>query len=318
MARRAALLFFAFLVSGSATTSPALAQATWMGSRTCFPFAPLFAGCDVTYASKYVWRGITRRNASVLQPDAFLGLRWPSGFLSVGGWVNIELERADPNDPTALGLGQRVSEGNLWGQLDLFSRLFAFKVGYIRYEFDVAAAAPFNVNVFNTGEFFTGLRFDIPWTPHWVGGPGFATALEVAAWYDHEDVEGFYIEPSIELQLPLFPLLSMWFPSPLPALQLRAVIGITGGQEITNTMTPDGYFAGDGLTIISDGLTLTHWDFSATTSIVAARSFNLAVSYHLQINEDANTRGRLAYGMPDLDDDVKHWVSLSISIIPKL
>ena len=309
MARRAVLLFLAFLVSGSATTSPALAQATWMGSRTCFPFARLFAGCDVTYASKYVWRGITRRNASVLQLDAFIGLRWPSGFLSAGGWVNIELERADPNDPTAFGLGQRVGEGNGWVQLDLFSRLFAFKVGYIRYEFDVAAAAPFNVNVFDTGEFFTDLRLDLPWPPHWVSGPGFATAVEVAAWYDHEDVIGFYIEPSIELQLPFFPLLSIWFPSPLPALQLRAAAGVSVGQEITDPMNPDGYFASDGL---------THWDFSAATSIVAARSFNLAVSYHLQVNKDANTKGRLADGMPDIGDDVKHWVRLSVSIIPEL
>lgn len=304
MARRAVLLFLAFLVSGSATTSPALAQATWMGSQTCFPFA----GCDVTYASKYVWRGITRRTASVLQPDAFLGLRWPSGFLSVGGWVNIELERADPNDPTAVGLGQRVSEGNVWGQLDLFTRLLAFKVGYIRYEFDVAAAAPFNVNVFDTGEFFTNLRLDLPWPPQWVSGPGFATALEVAAWYDTEDVDGLYFEPSVELQLPFFPLLSIWFPSPLPALQLRAAAGFSWGQEITDSM-PGGYFVSDGL---------THWDFSATTSILAARSFNLAVSYHLQVNRDMNTRGRLANGMPDPNDDVKHWVRLSMSIIPKL
>ncbi len=309
MARCAALLFLAFLVLGSATPPSALAQATWMGSRTCFPFARLFAGCDVTYASKYVWRGITRRNASVLQPDAFVSWRWSSGFLSAGGWANIELERADPNDPTAVGLGQRVGEGNGWVQLDLFTRLFAFKLGYVRYEFNVAAAAPFNVNVFDTGEFFTDLRLDLPWPPQSVSGPGFATAVEVAAWYDREDVDGLYLEPSVELQLPFFPLLSIWFPSLLPALQLRAAAGVSVGQKITDPMNPDGYFASDGL---------THWDFSATTSIVAARSFNLAVSYHLQVNKDENTRGRLENGMPDFDDDVKHWVRLSMSIIPKL
>lgn len=309
MDRLAVLLFLAFLVSGSATPPPALAQKTWMGSRTCFPFAPLFAGCDVTYASKYVWRGITRRNASVLQPDAFLGLRWPSGFLSVGGWVNIELERADPNDPTAVGLGQRVGEGNGWVQLDLFTTLLTFKLGYTRYMFDVAAAAPFNVNVFNTGEFFTGLRLDVPWSPQWVTGPGFATVLEVAVWYDHEDVDGYYIEPSIEVQLPFFPLLSIWFPSPLPALRLRAAAGLSGGQEITDLTNPDGYFASGGP---------THLDFSATTSIVAARSFNLAVDYHVQANWDENTRGRLANGMPDPKDDWKHSIRLWISIIPKL
>jgi len=307
--RLAVLLFLAFLVSGSATPPPALAQKTWMGSRTCFPFARLFAGCDVTYASRYVWRGITRRNAPVLQPDAFVSLQWSFGFVSAGGWANIELERADPNDPTAVGLGRRVGEKNVWAQLDLFTRLFAFKLGYTRYMFDVAAAAPFNVNVFDTGEFFTDLRLDLPWSPQWVSGPGFATALAVAVWYDREDVDGFYFEPSVELQLPFFPLLSIWFPSPLPALQLRAAAGVSVGQEITDPMNPDGYFASDGL---------THWDFSAATSIVAARSFNLAVSYHLQVNKDANTRGRLANGMPDIGDDVKHWVRLSVSIIPEL
>ena len=73
--RRVALLsFFALMLLGSMTPSLAQAQARWMGSRTCFPFVKFFAGCDVAYSSKYVWRGITRRNASVLQPDIFIAV----------------------------------------------------------------------------------------------------------------------------------------------------------------------------------------------------------------------------------------------------
>ena len=285
-------------------------------TRVCFPPVRIFSGCDVAFSSAYVWRGITRRNAPVIQPDIFTTLEWsprtparfpPSrygGFLTVGGWANIEIDKADSTQPTEVGLGRRVGESNLWVQVEVFwGQAFDLTLGYTRYIAHTRDAAGVRSDAYDTGELYGALQFDVTWG---VGVPGGAVSLRLPAWLDHEDVGGLYFEPVLDIQLPFFPLLSMWAPSPFPALQLRAAVGISSGQSV-DPLTGRGYFQEDGL---------THADFSAATTFLIAGRFSAAAEYHRQRNYDDRTRRFLENGTRDPNDNWKNWIRFFVSWVP--
>lgn len=305
--RRILLLSVAAVLAFSSVVPPVTAQITRNRTRACFPLVALFAGCDLAVSTKHVWRGITRRDAVVVQPDVFLAWGGEHGYFTAGGWVNIELDTADPSDPSGVGLGRRLSQWAPWVQVNVFSGPVDVAVGYTRYFFDVQAAASARSIVFNTGEVFGSVQLEMA-LPRQLLGPGAAITPRFAVWYDHEDVKGWYIEPAIDIQVPLFPLLSMWFPSPFPALHLRAAVGVSDGQASDSAAPmPNGYFVTNGV---------THWDFSAGTTIVIVNAFSAAVEYHLQRNRDGNTRGRTSLGQSNVNDAWKHWFRFSVSYIP--
>src|SRR2546422_9542097 len=100
---RLRLLVAAALVPALGLPSPACAQA--------------YLGLDATLSSPYVWRGVTRANGWVVQPEAFVSLKAGGGFLSGGAWASYELKNAGPNDLSGLGTGNAgLAELNYWGQ----------------------------------------------------------------------------------------------------------------------------------------------------------------------------------------------------------
>jgi len=84
---------------------------------TTYAYAQVYAGLDATLTSPYVWRGITRANGWVAQPEGFLSAKAGGGFLSAGAWASYELGAAGPNDLSDLGAGQAgLAELDYWGQ----------------------------------------------------------------------------------------------------------------------------------------------------------------------------------------------------------
>ena len=80
-------------------------------------YAQAYLGLDATLSSPYVWRGVTRANGWVVQPEAFVSLKAGGGFLSGGAWASYELGNAGPNDLSDLGTGNAgLAELNYWGQ----------------------------------------------------------------------------------------------------------------------------------------------------------------------------------------------------------
>src|SRR5439155_22270112 len=55
-----------------------------------------YLGLDATLSSPYVWRGVTRANGWVAQPEGFVSVKAGGGFLAAGAWASYELGRAGP------------------------------------------------------------------------------------------------------------------------------------------------------------------------------------------------------------------------------
>ena len=250
------------------------------------PQARPSVGADVALNSRYVWRGVTRRNDWVLQPDVVAAAASSSGFLTAGGWTNIEFSTASAEDPSEIGLGQTFGEWNLWGEYAWWVGPFDFSVGYARYFFaDTAAAAAVGSSVFNTGELYADAGYRI--------GP---LAPRAAAWFDFEDVKGAYFELSATYRVPVVPFA-------IPVLYFGGVLGLSAGQAINEEDPSEGaYFAENGL---------THIDLSVQTQIYspmggALNNLYLTPSIHFQINHDAATR-RVGGSPEDADKGSVWW-----------
>lgn len=226
---------------------------------------------DVGFFSRYMWRGLTRRSAWVLQPDVLAGAAGAAGSLSVGAWADLELAKSEPGGE-GLGLGRRIGEWDVWAQ---YERRFAWlggpldlAVGYVRYFVDRSAAAAAGSAAFNTGE----LYFDGRWRVR-----GFEPRATV--WYDPEEVKGVYAELSGAYRVPVFPLA-------VPSLYLKVLYGFSWGQAVSrDDPAAPAYFDENGL---------THIDFSVEAQIYAPiaplRHLYLTLSLHFQVNADDATR----------------------------
>ena len=247
---------------------------------------------DVAVDSRYVWRGITRRDGWVLQPDALAGAQWAWGSVSAGAWADIELSRAEPASEE-LGLGKALGEWNVWAQLERrFSLLDApldLAVGYVRYFVDRSAAAAVGTTAFNTGELYLDGRWRL-------------RDLEPRAtlWYDIEEVKGAYAELGAAYRVPVFPLA-------VPSLYLRMVYGFSWGQAAG----PDegGYFGEDGLTHIVFSVEAPVF---SPLSIGPLGSLYATPSLHFQVNLDDATR-RQGRAPADLDRGNVWWGGLVLS-----
>ena len=249
------------------------------------------AAADLTVSSRYVWRGITRRNDWVLQPDLAVGVAWPKGSLALGGWANFELSEAEPED-TEVGLGQPFGELNFWAQFEYLAGPFDVGVGYMRYLVDEGAAAEVGTTVFNTSELYLDARYRL-------------ADLEPRAtlWVDVDDVEGAYFEASVAYRLPVIPIA-------VPSLYLKMLYGFSWGQAVSEDDPEQGaYFAENGL---------THIDFSAETQIYLPvpvgplKRMYAAPALHFQVNKDGATR-RVSRDPSDADRGNFWWFSIALS-----
>jgi len=247
-------------------------------------------GFDTGLASRYTWRGLTRRNGAVWQTDAFVALRLGPAFVTAGLWTSMEVVRADVRLPDAIGLGRFVGELDGWAELSYACACdnVDLAVGYTRYYFpDRDAAAALGSTVHETGEVYARLAARVK---------GLAPRARV--WYDPEDTRGAYVETELAYE-------AVVFPAALTLVRLGALGGFSAGQAIrASDPAAPAYFARDGL---------THLDFftglQVSFAVMGLPLYALPTA-HLTVNVDPHTKivdrtGRLA--------DTRFWVALTVS-----
>lgn len=257
----------------------------------------VYLGLDATVSSPYVWRGVTRANGWVVQPEGFVSLKTGGVFLSGGAWANYQLGHAGPNDLSDLGTdGSGLAELNYWGQATWSLGVMQAALGGIRYTFRGTAPAAGRTRADNTTELYVDVRAT---SKYFVPG--------VALWLDVDRVRGAYIEGSATV-----PLLANPLAQPFVGLITRAAVGYTLGQEV-NTRDPaqGAHFARAGV---------THVDL-ALSGDVTLRPLRvptvLRLEGHVQFNTDDATRPTSA-DPSNARRSVKLWAALALRLSPPI
>ncbi len=249
--------------------------------------AQAYLGLDATLSSPYVWRGVTRANGWVVQPEGFASLKAGGGFLSGGAWASYELGHAGPDDLSDLGTGSAgLAEVNYWGQATWSLGLMQAALGGIRYTFRGTAPTAGRTRADNTTELYVDVRATSKYIV-----PG------VAVWLDVDRVRGAYIEGSATV-----PLLANPLAKPFVGLITRATVGYTLGQE-------GAYFARAGV---------THVDFAVSSDITLrplGMPTGLRLEGHAQFSTDDATRPTSA-SPRDAGRSGKMWATVSLRLTP--
>ena len=257
--------------------------------------AQAYLGLDATLSSPYVWRGVTRANGWVVQPEAFVSLKAGGGFLSGGAWASYELGNAGPNDLSDLGTGNAgLAELNYWGQANWSLGLIQASLGGIRYTFRGTAPTAGRTRADNTTELYVDLR-----------GTSKYVVPGLALWLDVDRVQGAYLEGSVTV-----PVLANPLAAPFIVLITRAAVGYTLGQDVNSEDSSQGaYFARAGV---------THMDLAVSTD-VTLRPLRvptvLRFEGHVQFSTDDATRPSSARPS-DARRSGKLWAALALRLSP--
>lgn len=267
---------------------------------------------DVVLASRFMWRGLTRSNHWVVQPDLYATVGkqgWVSTALDVslvaistGVWANVELMSSAPGDLSDLGAGQRgLSEVNPWVQFTMEQYGQEFTAGFTSYFYLGDASRPASRNSeANTSEFYAAWR-----VVDEIVEPTFGW------WFDPFYTMGSYVETGL-----LFKLSGMPLPIPRAGLDpffgvvhLGVVAGWSAGQAVNlNKPTEGAHFVENGL---------THVEFSLASSMLVAKRWFIEPSLHLQINHDEATR-RLNAVPLESDHGLVWWFTVVLSPVALL
>jgi hypothetical protein len=253
--------------------------------------AQVYTGVDATLASRYVWRGVTRVNHWVVQPEAYLGLGFAGGFLSAGAWANNELGRAGAGDLSDLGPG-----GSGWGEVDYWADyrrrvgLVDASVAFVRYTYRGKLSGLSRTSAANTSEVYSSLRLSSKYF-----------APKVAAYFDVDRVKGTYFEASGTI-----PIFGNPLGAPFWALYVQGLIGYSLGQEV-NPSRP-----GEAANFASSGVTHLDLSLSGNVSPTLLKAPTLVqLEFHLQFNDDDFT-GRTSGDPAGANASVQTWLALSV------
>ncbi|MEO8634641.1 MAG: hypothetical protein ABI587_05110 [Gemmatimonadales bacterium] len=249
-----------------AVASPAAAQTT--------------VGWDAAVFSSYVWRGLTFTNKPVFQPDAYVTFPLGNVSLTAGGWANIDIGKYDGATDLSESGGAsafNVAEFDWWGEIGVplgKASLTAGATGYI-YP-NPKTTSGFNSDI-NTIEVYGKVGLDVPLSP------------KVSAYYDVDKVKGLYVEGSVSHGIPLG----------AATLNIGALAGWTGGQEVDASSSDLANFATDGL---------THIDLSASIGF-SAGPVSITPSIHGVFGQDDFTK----FTKANSKSDFKLWGGVTIS-----
>jgi hypothetical protein len=240
--------------------------------------AQLAATGAATAADRYVWRGVTRVNGWVLQPQAELAARAGPATLTAGVWANVELSRAGAGD-----VGDRGADRRGLGELDVEVSAGAdigpvgVTVGWVRYTYHGDPMLGGRDPTQNTSELFTA----VAWRSTRVGP-------ELVVFRDIGGRREWYAEAAIGL-----PLFASPEPRPAAVISLRPLAAWSAGPG------PDR-----GLTHLDLPLTL---DFQLPGTLLEPA---VSIRLHTQWNRDSATRITDAVGG---STRVKLWGELTVS-----
>ncbi len=239
--------------------------------------AQLGYGTDITYRTRYEWRGLTRANGSVVQQDLFASWQRGLTYVTVGGWANVyqaasPLSSTNPT-PTKNALGRRwFGQIEGWAEASTVIAGADLALGATGYSFYDTAQAVQPGPLPNTWELYGRLALmDLP-----------VIVPAVAAWYDVDEVKGAYVETSLTLRIPIWANVMV----PVGSLDLNGLAGFSLGQEVNaDAPTEVAYFEDSGLTHIdlSTGLVIGYVPLGFLNASVY-------VDFHVQYNHDPRTK----------------------------
>jgi len=260
--------------------------------------AQLGVGGDVTMPSRYVWRGVTRSQAVVVQPALFLATGGARDSLRAGLWTSWDLSTTRADQLSDRGPGQDGrTEANVWVMYQREQGTTTLAAGAIGYRFRHDGPVARRSDRWNTTELYGSVQ-----------ARGFRFAPRLDAWWDVDRVRGWYFEASAGV-----PVLGNIEGVPFWAVYLRALAGYSAGQE-RNRRRPEelAYFASSGL---------THVLFSVSSNFaipgIKVESLRdrvtLMLDFNTQINRDRRTKVTSA-ATPPSEKGVKFWLSLTAAV----
>lgn len=247
-------------------------------------------GTSVTLATPYVWRGVTRSNGWNFQPEAYLAVGLARGFLTVGGWANLEAGADAPGNLSDLG-GDRpgFSEVDYWIQYARSIGEIEGTVGAMRYTFPADAPSAARRSDDNTTEIYGTVQLTSTYL-----------VPRLSAYFDVDRVRGAYLEGAFTV-----PLLAYPFGNPV-VFYASALAGYNLGQEL-NPDRPEqnANFRNDGF---------THFDFSVRATIRPVKSLPLSMNIepHWQLKVDQFTQ-RTSPEPGDAERHIQFWLGVSVS-----
>ena len=252
--------------------------------------AQVSLGTSISLATPYVWRGLTRSNGWNFQPEAYLAIGIARGFLTAGGWANLEAGADSPGNLSGLG-GNRpgFSEVDYWIQYARPLGEMEGTLGAIRYTFPAEAASAPRTSDDNTTEIYAALQLTSTYL-----------VPRLTAYLDVERVRGAYLEGAVTV-----PLLAYPFGNPV-VFYASALTGYNLGQE----MNPDR--PEQGANFRNDGF--THFDLSIRATIRPVKSlpFSMNIEPHWQLKVDQFTQ-RSSPEPGDAERHIQFWLGVSLS-----
>lgn len=193
--------------------------------------AQLVVGADATFASRYVWRGVSRVTDPVLQPSAYIALGSGSSFLTAGGWWNVELRRAGAHDHTVAGAGSRgVGETNVWLEYAARQAAFDWRVGLWHYRLEDSRSTGLPAD-FSTSELHASIA-----TLH------LPVLARLSGWFDVDRLRGGYYEIDAAYALGTHPLAEI-----VGSLFAGGRVGASHGLARAAAVEQPFYFRRDGI-----------------------------------------------------------------------
>ena len=260
--------------------------------------AQLGVGGDVTMPSRYVWRGVTRSQALVVQPALFLATGGARDSLRAGLWTSWDLSTTRADQLSDRGPGQDGrTEANVWVMYQREEGTTTLAAGAIGYRFRHDGPVARRSDRWNTTELYGSVQ-----------ARGFRFAPRLDAWWDVDRVRGWYFEASAGV-----PVLGNIEGVPFWAVYLRALAGYSAGQE-RNRGRPEelAYFANSGLThvllSVSSNLAIPGIKVESLRDRVT-----LVLDFNTQINRDQRTKATNA-ATPPSEKRVKFWLSLTAAV----
>lgn len=255
-------------------------------------------GGDVTVPSRYVWRGVTRSQAVIVQPSLFLATGGSRDSLRAGVWTSLDVTRTRADQLSDRGPSRGgITEANVWIQYQREQGATTLALGAIDYRFRDDGPLAGRNREWNTTELYGSLQ-----------ARGLRVAPRLDAWWDVDAVRGWYLEASASI-----PVLGNIEGAPFWAIYLRGAAGYSAGQERNRSRAEElAYFASPGL---------THVLLSASTNVgipgLKDTPFSDNVAFMLdisaQINRDRATKITNA-ASPPTEKRIKAWITFSASI----
>ena len=250
----------------------------------------LALGTSLTLATPYVWRGVTHANGATLQPEIFLGIGLAQGYLTAGGWGNLETGSPSPGNLSDLGPDRPGwSEVDFWVQFARTLGQVETTIGGIRYTYHGSGPGAVRTSSNNTAELYASVQL-----------PSTYLVPRLSAYMDVDHVRGVYLEASATTPLLAFP-----FGNPV-VIYANALAGYNLGQDLN----PDR--PGQGANFRHDGF--THFDLSLRTTLRLGKKVPLVINLepHWQLKVDPFTK-RTSPEAGDAERNLQFWLGLSLS-----